>query len=277
MRAVLSHLMTADAVRPARPAQVTIAFWLQLAAAALLLGLVGLVVANAVHFDGQISRVAALVPDADPAEVGSERAGNVFGALFIGVPTLLLAVWLTATAVPVLRGSNVGRILVFVAGGGQLLLCLLQMCSGLAIASFLFPIADEEVSGVDEVPWEESKFIETLYSRSDSFADVSFLAGSSGALVVFTLTGTVVLLLALPPAHGYFVPRTATPPAPVWPAPVHYSGGYPSPVPYVLCPDPSVHFPPVAAPPNPAPPAAVPPSVVPPEPTTAPPTTSDHA
>ncbi|GGM69373.1 hypothetical protein ACFFX1_14690 [Dactylosporangium sucinum] len=264
--------MTVDAARPARPAQVTVAFWFQLAAVALLLGLVGLVVAYAVHFDDEISRAAALVPDADPAEVSSERSGNVFTSLILGVPTLLLAVWLAATAVPVSRGSNIARILVFVAGGGQLLICLLQGCGGFLVAPFFFAFDSADVSGTDvsgtgEVPWEESKFLETLYSDVDPFSEVSFLAGGAGALVVLMLTCVVVLLLALPPAHRYFVPRTAAPQAPGWPA-VHPGAGYPLPVPYMVCPDPSVHFPPVAASPVTAPP---------PEPTSAPPTTTNDA
>ncbi|MFB6392364.1 hypothetical protein [Polymorphospora lycopeni] len=69
--------MTADEVRPARPTQVAAAFWLLLATAVLLLGIVGMTVAHAVWFDGEISRVAALVPDADPDEVSGERFGNV--------------------------------------------------------------------------------------------------------------------------------------------------------------------------------------------------------
>ncbi|MFG2041581.1 hypothetical protein [Dactylosporangium sp. NPDC048998] len=247
--------MTVDAVRPARPAQVTVAFWLQLAAVALLLGIAGLVVAYAVHFDGEISRAVALVPDAAPDEVSSERFGNVFMALVLGVPTLLLAVWLAATAVPVLRGSNVARILVFVAGGGQLLVCMLQGCGGFLFAPLFFALDSGNVSGPNasgtgEIPLEQSKFLETLYSRSDPFSEVSILAGGAGALAVLMLTCAVVLLLALPPAHRYFVPRTATPPAPGWPAPVHPSG-YPWPVPYMICPDPSVHFPPAAASPEP--------------------------
>ncbi|MER7004441.1 hypothetical protein ABT297_15535 [Dactylosporangium sp. NPDC000555] len=264
--------MFADVARPPRPAQVTVAFWLQFAAVALLLGIVGLVIADALHFDGEISRAAALVPDADPAEVSSERSGIVFMALFLGVPTLLLAVWLAATAVPLLRGSNVARILVFVAGGAQLLLCLLPGCGGFLLVPLFLALGDADVTGPDEMPPQESKFLETLYSGSDSFSELSFLVGAAGALAALVLTGAVVLLVALPPAHRYFVPRAATPPAPVWPATIHPGGGYPLPVPYMICPDPSVHFAPDAAPP-----VSDPPPAAPPEPTTPPTTTTDHA
>jgi hypothetical protein len=59
----------------------------------------------------------------------------------------------------------------------------------------------------------------------------------------------VVLLLALPPANRYFVPPAAAVPraaALAWPA---FPG---RPMPYVICPDPSAHFP------RPEPPSAPP-------------------
>ncbi|MEU8152671.1 hypothetical protein AB0B94_03275 [Micromonospora sp. NPDC048986] len=98
--------------------------------ALVLLGLAALTVAEAVHFDGQIDRAVRLVPDADPDEVAGERQGNVAMTLILGVPAVLLAVWLAATAVPLRRGVNVARILVFVASGGQLLICFAQCRSG---------------------------------------------------------------------------------------------------------------------------------------------------
>ena len=106
--------------RPARPGSVTVAVWLQLATVAVLLLLIGLVVFAAVRYDAQIDRAVRLVPDADPTEVSHERSGNLFMTLAVGVPVLLLAGWLAATALPLRRGSNTARILVFVAAGAQL-------------------------------------------------------------------------------------------------------------------------------------------------------------
>ncbi|MFB6392363.1 hypothetical protein [Polymorphospora lycopeni] len=178
----------------------------------------------------------------------------------MGLPTLVLAVWLAATAVPVLRGSNVGRILVFVAGGAQLAVCGLQGCSGLLFLPLLVAIDDvgyvEEgaVDGPDGL-WEESEFLATLYAEPIPFGDLSFLATGVGTVLVLTLTGAVVLLLALPPAHRYFVPRPARqpapPPVPAWPV---HPGGYAVPMPYLVCPDPSAHFPPTTDKPASAPP-----------------------
>ncbi|MEV0561759.1 hypothetical protein [Dactylosporangium sp. NPDC050588] len=233
--------MTVDVQRPARPAQVTVAFWLQLAAAAVLLTVVGLVVAYAVHYDAEISRAAGMVPGVDPREVDTERTGNLFSALFVGVPTLVLALWLGITALPVLRGSNVARIFVFVAAAGQLLLITLQMCGGLLMLPLLATADwDSDVVVDDGASWdspESSQFQSTLWDRVEDFSDLAFLGGALGLFLVVTLSVAVVLLLALPPAHRYFVPRAAAPVPPAWPA-------YPGP--YFICPDPSAHVAPAA-------------------------------
>lgn len=262
--------MTINAGRPARPTQVTVAFWLQLTAAALLLVLVGAAIAYAVYFDGEISRAAELVPDADPTEVSDERTGNIFMASMIGVPALLLALWLAAAAVPVRRGSNAGRILVFVAAGGQLLFCALQGCGGLFVVPFVFIAGEPEFpedgeTAWEDVPWEESEFYDALYSDPDPFFDILFPVAGSGAFLVFMLAVALVLLLALPPANRYFVPRVHAP-APGWPLPaaahpayptahpypVGYPAalGYPGPAPYPVCPDPGAHVAPPTAPPS---------------------------
>lgn len=240
--------MTVDVVRPPRPAQVTVACWLQVAAVALLLGLVGLAIAHAVHYDAEISRVAATVGNADPDEVRDERAGNVIATLVVGVPALLLAVWLGVTARPVLRGSNIARIFVFVAGGGQLLLALGQVCGGLLLLPLAFTAMDggDDVVVDDGVSWEqESDFVATLYARPDVFSEVFLVSAVLVALAVLAITLAVVLLLAVPPAHRYFVPKAPR----VWPP--HPAIG---PMPYYICPDPSAHLP--APPAHPAPPAA---------------------
>ncbi|MEV0128641.1 hypothetical protein AB0H83_09250 [Dactylosporangium sp. NPDC050688] len=259
--------MTVDVNRPPRPAQVTVACWLQVAAVALLLGLAGLAVAHAVHYDAEISRVAAMVGNADPDEVRDERAGNVAATLFVGVPALLLAVWLGVTARPVLRGSNIARIFVFVAGGGQLLLALCQLCGGFLLLPLAFAVMDtgDDVVVDDGVSWEqESDFLDALYTDPDVFSEVFFGSTVLTALAVLVITLAVVLLLALPPAHRYFVPKPPQAPQAwqAWPAwPPHPAIG---PMPYYICPDPSAHFPAVPAPPPPPPATAEPPTATPP-------------
>lgn len=271
-----------EPVRPARPTTVTVAFWMQLAIAALLVVLAGLAVAATVQFDGQIDRAAGLVPDADPDEVRGERIGNVVTGLSIAVPALLLAVWFAATARPVRRGGNTARILVFVAGGLQLLLCCGQGCLGVFFVPFLLTdSAGMETEGPDgELIWEESEFFETLYGDTDLASDLLSMGAAGGLFLVLVLTAVVVLLLTVPPAHRFFVPAGDAPtgpkgaaPAPAWPYPTApfppfttfppftnfppgatfppgapLPGAYPpvyAPVPpgYLICPDPAVHLP----------------------------------
>ncbi|WP_410819740.1 hypothetical protein [Micromonospora sp. 050-3] len=274
------------APRPPRPATVTIAFWLQLAVVLVLLGLAALTVAEAVHFDGQIDRAARLVPDADPDEVAGERQGNVAMTLILGVPAVLLAIWLAATAVPVRRGANLARILVFVASGAQLLVCFAQCCSG----GFLVPLLTMPEMGDEPPPdwdeeWETSTFFDTLYSGTDPWDDLFFPAAGLGVLTVLALSAAVVLLLALPPANRWFVPRTANEalPGPAWvmPVPTYAPTGYgyptapfvpgflppsqPLPPGYLICPDPAAHLTPGAPGTSPGPtgPSTAPPQDTP--------------
>ncbi|MEO3775724.1 hypothetical protein ABGB16_02505 [Micromonospora sp. B11E3] len=270
-------------VRPPRPTSVTVACWLQVAAVAVLLGLVGMVAFEAVWFDAQIDEVARLVPGADPAEVRGERTGNVVGALFLGVPALLLAGWLAGTALPLRRGRNTARILVYVSSGAQLLLCLFQACSGALVIPFVLALGFDEGMDAepepfpDDVPWQESRFLETLYDRQQAHDDVIFPVGGIGVLTVYLLTATVVLLLSLSSANRYFRPR-----AEQWPGgPSPYAGWPPGPYPmvapvapypmgptvpqpgawvpagcpvppgYLICPDPAVHVARAAAPAEP--------------------------
>jgi hypothetical protein len=247
-------LITADpqSWRPPRPASVTVAFWLQIGAAVLVLAMVGVLVAHAVYYDDQISRAVALVPGADPTEVSDERSSNLFGAQIPGVVLLLVAGWLLATAVPLLRGRNIARILVFVGAGAHLLLCAGPCLAGLAIIPFA--IGGVSDPGIGDVPvdgdvWEQSRFYDTLYSATTSSDDAFFGSLAIGTGLEVLLVIAIVLLVALPPAHRYFVPR---PPTPAWPVgypPVgaqhHVPWPQPYPgLPYVICPDPSAHVPP---------------------------------
>ncbi|MFE9694167.1 hypothetical protein [Micromonospora sp. NPDC005806] len=242
--------------RSARPGAVTVAYWLQVAAVAVLLVLVCLVIVEAVRYDAQIDEALRRVPDADPAEVSDERGGNVFMACFIGVPALLLAGWLAATALPLRRGSNIARILVFVAAGGQLLLCVGQGCLGLAIVPLAFVAATHAPefapsAGVptDAGDWEQSKFLDALYAQSDGPGAVTSAVGGLGVLLVLGLTAAVVVLLLLPDSRRWFRGPAPVPPAGPWPAYGHgYGPGYPQPVwptlppGYLVCPDPALHL-----------------------------------
>ncbi|WP_433389076.1 hypothetical protein [Micromonospora sp. KLBMP9576] len=259
----------ADApARPPRPATVTVAFWLQLVTVLVLLGLVALAAIEAIQWDNQIDRAVRAVPDADPDEVRGERWSNVSTTVVFGLVILLLATSLAATALPVRRGGNTARILVFVAGGLQLLACCAPSFLGaLALPMIAFGFDDEpypEGEHPEGAPadasadiWAESKFFETLYATSDPFDAVFFPLAGGGAVAVLVLTLAVVLLLALPPAHRWFVPRTAGTAAPMPPAgfpvfPVAYPSspgrpGYHAAPGYLICPDPAAHQPPPPA------------------------------
>ncbi|MEH0820631.1 MULTISPECIES: hypothetical protein [unclassified Micromonospora] len=262
--------MTHDAAAPARPPRptaVTVAGWLQIAAAVVLLALVGLVLWHAVEWNGEIDRAARLVPDADPEEVSGERVGNIVMSCVVGVSALLLAAWLALTARGVRRGSNVARILVFVAGGLQALVCCAQGGLAFLFIPFLFAFGGpEEEWESEEVPAEflpeESRFLETLYGTGpDPAGDVFFAVGGVGATLVLGLTAAAVVLLVLPPVHRWFVPRAATPDAPRLPLHQPYPPAFLLPPGYMLCPDPRAH----GLPPQPA--AASPqPAAAPPEP-----------
>ncbi|SBT50179.1 hypothetical protein [Micromonospora auratinigra] len=258
--------MTSPEAAPARvtrPRAVDVAYWLQLATVAVLLVVVALVVVQAVRYDARIDDVLRQVPDADPAEVSDERGGNIFTTVVIGLPALLLAGWLGATVVPLRRGSNVARILVFVAAGGQLLLCLGQVCTGLAIVPLLLigGMGDPEFDpSTGELPdggdWEQSKFLDTLYSQDGDSGAVAAAAGGIGVLLVVTFTAAVVVLLLLPEVRRWF--RRDVPPVPAagpWPG---YGYGHPQPGQPVwlppgslLCPDPAAHAAPVLGGPRP--------------------------
>ncbi|MBQ1050468.1 hypothetical protein KBX50_18575 [Micromonospora sp. C51] len=211
--------------RPPRPGTVTVAFWLQLATVVILLGLVTLLVLAAIDWNHAVDQAVRQVPNADPDQVRAERWNSVMMAAVFGVPALLLALWLGLTAPRVRAGSNTARVMVFVAGGVQLLLCVAQGCAGaflipfgLAFAMAEGPYVDEsypeDVPPPDDEFWQESDFIEALYDQPNPF-DMFFPLVGLGVLLVFLLTAAVVLLLALPPAHRWFVPRAE--PAAVWP------------------------------------------------------------
>ncbi|MFR9777955.1 hypothetical protein ACL02O_18115 [Micromonospora sp. MS34] len=256
--------MTSPEAAPARadrPGAITVAYWLQLATVVVLLAVVCAAVIEAVRYNALIDDVLRQVPDADPTEVSEERSGNLFMALFIGVPALLLAGWLAATALPLRRRSNVARILVFVAAGVQLLLCLGQGCGGLMIPlAFFAGMGDPgyDSSGGD-LPddggdWRPSEFLDTLYARGDSMQAVTAVVAGIGILLVLALTVAVVVLLLLPESRRWFRGDSAMPAAGPWPAfgygygygPAQPQPGQPGwvalPPGYLICPDPALHI-----------------------------------
>lgn len=203
------------AARPARPAIVTVAFWLQVASVVVLLALVGLVVVAAVHHDGQIDRVIERVGYVDPEEASFERRFNLFMALLSGGPALLLAVWLAATAFPLRRGSNTARILFFVAAAQQFLLC--PILGGLGALLVKAELAEDPGAAPpgqllsDVANGEQSEFFMMIDVQSPTLHLV-FGMVSLGLLVVPAISAVVVLLLTRPAAARWFSRRPAAVP-----------------------------------------------------------------
>lgn len=246
-----------EAAPPIRPATVTVAFWLQLASAAVLLLLIGLLIWHAVYWNGEIDRAVRLVPNADPAEVAGERWSNVLMSAVLGAVALGLAGWLAVTAPYVRRGHNAARILVFAAAGVLLLICLgptvlAPLAIPFAIAGAAWPQEPPPEAAAD-LGWEPSAFVETLHAEPHPIDDLFLAAGALGVGTVFLLIVAVVLLLTVPPAGRYFVSRVAPYPT------AKVASRLPRiPPGYMICPDPALHLahPPTRPEPNPHPPPA---------------------
>ncbi|GAA4677142.1 hypothetical protein [Phytohabitans rumicis] len=220
-----------------RPATVTVAFWLQLGAAAALMVIVALIVVDSIYYAGLIDRAAELT-NAEPAEVSSERASNVAGAAVGCAVAVVLAVWSVATAVPFGRGSNVGRVLACVGAGLQLLCCVGSTGAGSLMFLFVASLPEDPALAEDEVWPADSAFYEKLYELDES-GTMAWLAPvvPLAAVTVFLLSIAVGVLLLVPPSNRYF--RTE----PVPPAYVPYPYGYAVPV-YYAYPPPQYGAPP---------------------------------
>jgi hypothetical protein len=220
------------ATRPERPRTVTVAAALMATAAGILLMLIVLAVVYAVQFDELID-AAARATAADPEEVSSERESNLASVFAVGVPCLIMAVWLVATLVPILRGSNTGRILAFVGISTPVLCGLCCGAGGLVATSFLvfsltdagfdesWPEEDPQFDGPDG--YTDSGFYDRLYG--DGTPVWSEIVGMAGVLIIGALLLAAVALLLVPASNRYFRPRAGVPGFAMW----HHSQPYPQP------------------------------------------------
>ncbi|WP_250037533.1 hypothetical protein [Paractinoplanes maris] len=283
------------------PSVVSVAVWFQVALVGLLLLVIGVSIADAVHYDGLIDQ-AARGAGVDPSEVASERDTNLGWTLISGLPALVLVLWLGLTVVWLRRGSNVARILTWVGLGAPVVLSLLGCLFGGLVGAFgllAFGLIDEGPIDGEPVDGEEYAFEDFSSYADGGFYDRLYDLDSGGlslafdAVTAFALTAAVLLAIAtgvllvtgpadrwfrpgrLPPRpqpDRWFRPGRQLPPGPqpfpyagVWPA--YPAGGPPSfhpPHPPIAAPPP--HFPPpyppVAAPPH-FPPSYPPPSAAP--------------
>lgn len=190
----------------------------------LLLVNVGTQIAGAIHYDGVIDRAGRL-SRVDPELVSLEHVGNVFTTVVGTVLVTLLAVLFAACLVPLRRGSNVARILILVAAGLILLACLGPVGAGALFLPIAFmaspflaeePWSDVSTPGETEALSREDAFYEALL---DPATDLFHLGVGASAFIVFGLMVAVAVLVLLPSANRFFVPRPEVPALP-WPMPM---------------------------------------------------------
>jgi hypothetical protein len=214
-----------------RPATVTVAYAFQLALTGLLILLLALSIAEAVHYDGLIDQAAGQAGTL-AEEVSDERAANVAGALFAGIPALLLAVWLGLSSIWVRKGSNVARILTLVGLGAPLLLLLVGCGIGglMGVLAFGMPASEpgtfDDDGGFSHVGADDgSGFYGELY-RLDSgpWSVASSAIGVTAVVLLLVLGVATAILLLTGGANRWFRPVRDLP---GWPP----YGGFPGAVP----------------------------------------------
>ncbi len=215
---------------------VTLAVWFQVALVGLLVLVVGVMIAEAIHYDGLIDE-AARFGDADPSEVSGERDGNVAFVLLFGLPMVVLALWLGLTVAWLRRGSHVARVLTWVGLGAPVGLFVLSCLFGGMIGLFgllAFSSLDEPVPGEEDYSFEDGDvmtpedagFYDRLYDLDSggwSIAYDAVLACAVAAAVLLAIATAVLLLTG--PADRFFRPGRHFPQGP---QPFRYAGAPPS-------------------------------------------------
>jgi len=248
---------------------VTVAFAFQVALAGVLLLMVGVTIAKAIHYDALIDQ-AVRAAGSGGSDAAFERTANLTGALFTAVPALLLAAWLGITAIWLRRGSNVARILTLVGLGTPLLLAALSclfgglfglLMVGLMSAASSGGFTDGEEFTDDEgfSEWEGSEFFSQLERLDGKGWSIAFeVLGATSVLVALLLAIATAVLLLTGASNRFFSPRRPAPrpPYPPYHQPAQFYG-YPAPPP---CPYPPAHaypnwYPGAAPPPYPTGPA----------------------
>lgn len=226
--------------RAPRPATVLVAGVLQIVAVVFLLGLVVLAWFARAQYDGWATQAARLV-SAEPGEVQAEYTSNLVMAVFVSVLAGGAAIWLGATVWPLLRGSNVARILAAIAAFGIAGLGVL-MTAGSVLLGFVFlglfaamPLDEPDVSDVppDSVDFSSgSAFQDKLWDLQNgpAIGDVMPLL----ILVAMGLLGATAILLVLRPTNRWFNRRPAA--LRTGPQPVYYPVYYPVYVPVAAAP-----------------------------------------
>jgi len=237
--AVSGDFTVAAPERGPRPATVTIAAAFQATAVLMLLAAVAFAWLARAQYDGFADRAAELVR-VSPGELDSEHTANLVMAIVFTVLAGAGAIWFGVTLRPLLRGSNVARIVAAIGAFGVpgvgLVLTIGSCVSGLFFAMLFAaaPFEEDPYGGsyddgsIEDFPGD-SPFQNKLYELQDSAPFTwSTLLPIVGMLAMCALA-VVAVLLVIPPTNRWFNPGRALAKA-GHPYPVYYPVYYPYPV-----------------------------------------------
>lgn len=231
----ISPVDVAAADRGPRPATVTVAAAFQAAAVALLLTVLGLAWAAYAQYDGWIDEAAAAT-HASAADISGERTSNLVGTIIASVIVLLMVVWFAVLLRPMLRGSNVGRVLSVVGAFALPGLALVGTLLSCVFGALLFMVLADGGAGFDPVagdfPGEE---FSSDYSFQDKLLEMQssqFSWSDPIGMIILPLLVLLVavgVLLVIPPTNRWFNPSKQV----AKPFPVYFPGyAYPAHQPY---------------------------------------------
>jgi hypothetical protein len=183
---------TTTSGRPARPATVTVAFFLLvLAAVLILLPLISLIY-ELTHFESLL-RQAAERTGSDPAAQSDARTTEqIGGGITVGL-LVLASIGLLVPSMFLLRGSNAGRVLSCIAAALATLCCF---------AGGAFAIAGQSAPDNSELERELTRL------QTDETPTWVGLSALPAALVPL-LAIAALIMLVLPPSNRFFRPPAA--------------------------------------------------------------------
>ncbi len=188
--------------RPGRPATVTVAFILLLAAAVLVLLPIVSVIYELTHFEELLRRAAESTGSDAAAQADARNTEQVGGALTIGM-LVLASAGLLVPSVFMLRGSNVARVVSCVAAGLAAVCC---------VVGGVLAIASQSAPDTSELQRELTRL------QTDETPTWVGLSALPTALVPLLAIGALIMLV-LPASNRFFRP-------PAVPSTYQYGGYY---------------------------------------------------
>jgi hypothetical protein len=188
--------------RPGRPATVTVAFILLVAAAVLVLLPIVSLIYELTHFEELLRRAAERTGSDPAAQADARSTEQIGGALTIGV-LVLASAGLLVPSVFLLRGSNVGRVLSCIAAGLAALCC---------VAGGVLAVASQSAPDTSELQRELTR-LQT--DETPTWVGLSVLP--TALVPLFAIAALVMLVL--PASNRFFRP-------PAMPSAYQYGGYY---------------------------------------------------